>query len=162
MTDFNFNVNELPESENNYELLPEGWYPVLVSKAETKDTSTGGKMIKLELTIQGANYAGRKLFTNINIRNSNPEAERIGLEAVRKVMVATGLAQFNNVNQLLNKQLQVKTKHGKERVVDGRTYEAQNEVRDYKALNGSTLPMANTPAQATPNNAPAAPPWAKQ
>ena len=100
----------------------------------------------------------------MNIRNQNPEAERIGRQQLGTVLRSIGLSTIQDTDQLIGGQLQVKLII---KPADGQ-YEARNEVKAYKALDGaaSAAPAAfaqrSAPAQASAAPAKAAPPWAKK
>lgn len=141
-----FTTDELPKSE--YTLIPDGTYPAVITNAEVKDTSSGtGKYIKVEYTIQGANYSGKKVWGNLNIRNANPKAQEIGLQQLGELLIAVNLKALKNTDELLNKQLQIKIKTSKPQA----GYDPQNEVRGFKSLTGGALPMPSAPS-APPQN----------
>lgn len=147
--------------EGNFAALPAGWYSVGISEAELKDTKTGtGQYIKMKLDILDGEKAGRVLFTNLNIRNQNEMAEKIGKQQLGSVMRATGLAKLSNTDELIGGQMQVKVKVTKSEQYgddDGN----QNEVTAFKSLNESTAP-APAAGAAKPAATKAAPPWAKK
>jgi hypothetical protein len=72
-----FNVNELPVGNNNFEPLPAGWYSATISQSELKDTKAGnGQYIKLRYDITGPTHQGRVVFGNLNIKNPNPKPRK--------------------------------------------------------------------------------------
>ncbi len=72
------NASDLPESNNDFGVLPPGDYTVRISEAGIKATKDGnGQYIKLTLDVTGPSHAGRKLFCNLNIRNASAKAEEI-------------------------------------------------------------------------------------
>lgn len=154
-----FNTNELPRSDS-YEPLPEGWYNVRISEADVQMTKAGtGRYIKLRLDVIGPTHEGRVLFTNLNINNPNPEAERIGRQQLGDVLRAIGLAAIEDTDQLVGGTLSVKA------VIKAQEgYEPRNEIKRFKALEGSAPPVAAKPNTAAGSSAPAkaAPPWAKK
>lgn len=157
---FSVSLEQLPEPEQgSYELLPDGWYNVVIDEAETKETKAGtGMYIKLKLKVTGPTHSNRVLYTNINIQNPNEVAQRIGLEQLRAIMQAGGLANVEDTDQLIG--INVCAKVGTQPAQKG--YEAQNQVKAFKPISGDT-PIQNTvshqPTPATP--ASSAPPWAR-
>jgi len=158
-----FNVNELPQGNGNFEPLPAGWYTATISQSELKDTKAGnGQYIKLRYDITGPTHQGRVMFGNLNIKNANPKAEEIGRQQLGDIMRAIGLAKVTDTDQLIGGQIGIKLE-----VKQDEQYGASNEVKGFKSLSGSAAPAAAVipakaaaPAPAAP--AKAAPPWAKK
>lgn len=155
-----FDVSELPQSDNNYELVPAGWYNAIITKAEIKSTKSGtGQYIAIRYDITGPSHQGRVCFGNLNIKNPNTVAEEIGRKQLGEVMRAIGLARVTDTDQLNGGSLQIKIAI---KEADGQ-YEASNEIKGFKAINGSQPPMPVATSSATPApqaTASAAPPWA--
>ena len=159
-----FNADELPQGNGNYDTLPPGWYTANITAAELKPTKDGtGQYIKIRYDITGPTHQGRVVFGNINIKNANPKAEEIGRMALGNLMRAIGLAKVTDTDQLIGGSLLIKLS-----VRDAtEQYDAQNEVKGFKAITGSVpsfaapaaSPAASAPAAAAPVKA--TPPWAK-
>jgi hypothetical protein len=158
-----FNVNELPQGNNNFEPLPAGWYTAIISQSELKATKAGnGQYIKLRYDITGPSHQGRVVFGNLNIKNANPKAEEIGRADLGEIMRAIGLAKVTDTDQLIGGQIGIKLS-----IKDDAQYGASNEVKGFKSLSGSAAPAAavipaKTAAPAPAAPAKAAPPWAKK
>jgi hypothetical protein len=158
-----FNVNELPQGNGNFEPLPAGWYTATISQSELKDTKAGnGQYIKLRYDITGPSHQGRVVFGNLNIKNANPKAEEIGRQQLGDIMRAIGLAKVTDTDQLIGGQIAIKLE-----IKEDAQYGASNEVKGFKSVSGSAAPAAASipaktaaPAPAAP--AKAAPPWAKK
>ena len=158
-----FNVNELPQGNGNFEPLPAGWYTATISQSELKATKAGnGQYIKLRYDITGPSHQGRVVFGNLNIKNANPKAEEIGRQQLGDIMRAIGLAKVTDTDQLIGGQIGIKLE-----VKQDEQYGASNEVKGFKSVSGSAAPSASVipaktaaPAPAAP--AKAAPPWAKK
>ena len=158
-----FNVNELPVGNNNFEPLPAGWYSATISQSELKDTKAGtGQYIKLRYDITGPTHQGRVVFGNLNIKNPNVKAEEIGRQQLGDIMRAIGLAKVTDTDQLIGGEIVIKLE-----IKQDETYGASNEVKGFKSASGSPAPAAavipakaKSPAAAAP--AKAAPPWAKK
>lgn len=163
------NASDLPEDTgSDFSPVPPGEYSVNIKDAELKATNDGtGQYIKLRLDIIGPTHAGRVIFSNINIRNKSQQAESIGRAQLGAIMKALGMATLQDTDQLIGGQLSVKVAIREARTdqATGKTYEASNEVKGYKALDGAMksaptgMPKASAPAAAP---AKAAPPWAKK
>jgi hypothetical protein len=157
-----FNVNELPQGNGNFEPLPAGWYTATISQSELKATKAGnGQYIKLRYDITGPSHQGRVVFGNLNIKNANPKAEEIGRQQLGDIMRAIGLAKVTDTDQLIGGQIAIKLE-----VKEDAQYGASNEVKGFKSVSGSVAPAASIPqGQSNPaptSSAKAAPPWAKK
>lgn len=180
MAQFQFNTQDAPKRENNYELLPAGWYIGQVTESSVAPLASGkGTCLKLIFTILQQGYNGRKIFTRLNVRHENAQTEKIANEQLRELCEAAGVAAMQDTVELHNKPVQIRVKV---RVSDNPQYEDQNEAVGFKpAAAGAPMaapspfpasqPRAATPpmqahAQATAA-APAAaagatPPWQKR
>lgn len=80
------------KSTNGYDVLPAGDYTVIASAGELKDTKSGdGKYCKVEFTISGGDFDGRKLWHNFNVQNANPKAVEIGRGQIKAFFEAAGV-----------------------------------------------------------------------
>lgn len=154
LLDETFNRSELPASENNFEALPAGWYTARITEAEVKATKAGtGKYIKIRYDILGPTHQGRAVFGNLNVRNPNPQAEKIGRQQLNELMGSIGLETFSDTDQLIGAPLQIKLK-----VRESEEYGNSNDVAGFKSASGSveqSAPKASAPAAGSP-------PWAKK
>ena len=167
-----FDANELPQGTGgNFEPLPEGNYNATITQAELKDTNDKtGQYIKLRLDITGPSHQGRVIFSNLNIKNASAKAEEIGRQQLGDIMRAVGLAKVTDTDQLIGGNLNIKLSIRAARTDEktGKTYEASNEVKGYRAINGAAAPAAfkvAAPAAAPASaSAPAkaSPPWVKK
>ena len=165
-----FVADDLPQSDRSYDLLPEGWYDATISKAEVGNTKAGtGTKIDVRYDITGPTQQGRVIFASLNIRNPNPEAERIGREQLGELMRAIGLTKVQDSDELIGGQVCIKVKIKKasaKDIANGYTQD-RNEVGGWKAISGSMAAMPKdsfpkfTVASPAPASASAKPPWAK-
>lgn len=131
------NQNDLPEG-NNFDPIPEGWYTATIKAAELKNTKANdGQYIAVQYAVTGPTHAGRVIFGNLNIKNRNSEAERIGMGQLGSVMGAIGLPSIQDTDQLIGGNCQIKV--GLSKPQEG--YEQRNEVRGWKAIEGGAAPM---------------------
>jgi hypothetical protein len=158
MASFDFNPSDVPATEKSFEVLPPGWYTASVTGAEVKQTKSGtGQYLRVEYTISGPSAAGRKVWSNYNVRNENSRAESIGREQLAELCRCVGLARVNDTDQLLGCNVSVKLKVREA----SNGYDAQNEVQAHKALEGSAPPAPAAAKAAAPAKAGPKPPWAK-
>ena len=159
--DHAFDVNELPQSESNFDPLPAGWYQAKIHGAEIKNTKNGtGQYIAVRYDIIGPTHQGRVVYGNLNIKNANPKAEEIGRQQLGEMMRSIGLARVTDTDQLIGGDLQIKLAVKKDD-----EYGDKNEIKGFKAINGSQPPMpSSAPAPTAPSQpaAASAPPWAKK
>ena len=156
-----YNADDLPQG-NSYDLLPDGWYNVKIAKAEVAATKDGtGQYIKLRYDILGPTHQGRVVFGNLNVRNQSAKAEEIGRQQLGEVMRAIGLKSLQDTDQLIGGELSIKV--GTRPAREG--YDAQNEVKGYKAAGGGSAAPAAAPFQAAAKPAASKPagaaPWMK-
>jgi hypothetical protein len=134
-----------PDQGRDFTPLPAGAYDVEVTGSEVKDTKNGnGCYLSLELTVLGPTGAGRKVWSNITLKNANAQAESIGQAQLSSLCRAVGLAKLQDTDQLFQKTLRVRLK-----VTPAQgSYAAKNEVTAYEALGGSggLAPAAARPA----------------
>lgn len=156
MASLNISRDDLPESQG-YDPVPDGWYNAQIKGAELKPTKANdGQYIAVQYSITGPTHAGRVVFGNLNIKNKNPEAERIGLQQLGEVMGAIGLAKIHDTDQLIGGVLQIKVALSKKQ--EG--FDQRNEVRGFKAIEGSAPPLPRATSAPASTGAPP-PPWAK-
>jgi hypothetical protein len=136
-----FAESELPQGNGgNYDPLPPGWYTASITQAELKSTAAGdGQYIKLRYDIIGPTHQGRVVFGNLNIKNASAKAEEIGRQQLGEIMRAIGLARVQDTDQLIGASLQVKLDVRPARTDEktGKTYEASNDVKGFKAITRS-------------------------
>lgn len=104
---------------NEYEdnLAPQGTHVFQITDAEMKTTKKGGLMLALRLEFQNGlsaftNTNGLSAFTNFNIRNDNPDAERIGKQQLVKLLKCVGLTDMRGgIQSLVGKSGTVTVTH---------------------------------------------------
>lgn len=147
-------------NDTGNDLMPKGRYTAIVSKAEMKQNGSGskdpsGKHVALEITIQGPTHKGRKVFDRQNVKNTNPEALRIGKRQLAALAAAVGIPP--NVDyrpsELCDKLIEVNV--GIERSNDDR-YPDKNSITSYvkpavapQAVPGATQAPAGPPRVST-------------
>jgi len=140
-----------------FEPLPAGWYNVMITDSEMKQTKAGtGYYLQLTLQVLDGQYANRKLFERLNLVNPNPTAQEIAQQTLSAICHATGVLQITDSVQLHNKPMAVKTtvKHDEQ-------YGDKNEIKGYKATEAQQAPPAQAPSATNAQGAPvsAPPPW---
>ena len=94
------------KAASGYNVVPTGEYDVVVSKAEIKETKSGGSMLILGYEVQSGDQAGKTIKHTMNIVNQDPDTVRIAKEQLKRVAIATGHKNPNFVgdsDELINK-----------------------------------------------------------
>lgn len=170
MAQFNFDTNNAPKRESNYELLPAGWYTAQVTESEIVPLKSGlGEALKLTFEVLSDGYRNRKVWARLNVRHSgSAQAEQIAQQQLRELCESVGVVRMQDTVELHNKPVQIKVKIRKD---DSGQYEDQNEITGYKPASSAAAPAGarptpagSPPAAAPANAAPAGntPPWAKK
>jgi hypothetical protein len=160
-------------TNNNFDPIPSGWYPVEVTSAEVKPTSAGdGVVLAFELTVQGENFAGRKIFGSFNLENPSEQAMEIGRSHYAGMLKAMSIDVIEDAEEMFGKPFLAKIGLQEERVdkITKKTYDARNVYKAAKPIDPETSTSSlqkavvkkSTPSAAPKNSAPATPAWAKK
>lgn len=150
-----FVAEDLPQSTGDFAPLPDGWYNVVINKADIKDTKDGsGQYVAVRYDVTGPSHQGRVVFGNLNIKNKSSAAEDIGRQQLGSLMRAIGLARVDDTDQLIGGNLSIKLAT---RVQEG--YDPTNEIKGFKSLDGQ---QSSAPTSNSSTSTKAAPPWAKK
>jgi hypothetical protein len=157
MADLGFSV-EASAPSNDYDVLPDGWYSARITQADVRETRAGtGSYISVRYDVTGPTHEGRVVWGNLNLSNPNPRAEQIGREQLSQLIAAIGLAKITDSDELIGGELEIKVR------IKTDDYGTKNEVKAWKAREGSSAPKppSATPAAPAAPAAPAKAPWAK-
>lgn len=143
--------------------VPKGWYQVKIFESDVapaKTDPTGGTRLALGVEIITGEYAGRKAWDGINIKNKNPKAQEIGQEQLSALCHATGCIKMSATEELHDKPFEIKLGLEEDRSetnAAGKTvsYDARNVFKGFRPIEGAAPASAGTPTAA------AAPAWAK-
>lgn len=170
--------------QQSFDPIPAGVYIAHIIDSDVIATQSGGQMLKLTHEVLDGPYKGRRVWSNINIRNASAEAERIGQSQLSALCHAAGVLQLQDSAQLQRIPLRMRVtirpagpdKRGIHR-------DAQNDIKGYEAATGAapaapamqhthaapaaaqqpawqrSVPAAPPPAMPA---APAAAPWARR
>jgi hypothetical protein len=157
MTQLNFDANTVAPAEA-LEVIPSGWYTAQMTASEMQETSDKtGAMLKCEFTVLGGEHAGRKLFDRLNLQNKNPVAVEIAYKTLSAICHAVGVIQVSDSQQLHGRPLSMKVGVRPAGMGgDGKQYDAQNEIKGYKAAGqqgaGGAAPAWAPGGSAAPGN----------
>jgi len=143
MSDFFEQLNNKMDNlgEQEYSLVPEGWYNATIKDVNIKPTKDGtGKMMNFRFDITGPSHANRVVFVGLNVQNRSPQAEEMAQRDLKSIRTALGLSVIKNTDQLIGKSLKIKVGIKK---ASGE-YAAKNTAVSYAAIEGSQMPKAAT------------------
>lgn len=154
MSQLNFDATRVQPSTGIPDPIPAGWYNAIIDESEMKPTrSNDGAYLSLRFNVIDGQFAGRKVFARLNLRNANPVAQEIAYKDLSAIAHAVGVLHVQDSQQLHGIPLKIKVSVRKG---DG-NYDDSNEVKAYRNVNdpGSSAPQAVMPAAAP--SQPAAP-----
>lgn len=158
MATLNFDANAI-QPDTSFEPIPAGWYNAVIDESEMKPTRDGsGAYLALRFNIIDGQYAGRKVFTRLNLRNQNPVAQDIAQKQLSTICHAVNVLNVQDSSQLHALPMQIRVK-----VTNDPTgqYDPSNEISGYKAVGagngqGVAAPVAPVaPAAPQPQAQPA-------
>lgn len=165
MAQLNFDASQVAPDTGGGDPVPAGWYNVMIDESEMKPTKAeGGLRLSLRFTIMDGQYANRKVFTGLNLKNANPVAQEIAYKQLSAICHAVGVMQVQDSQQLHGRPLKIKVKV---KAAQG-DYEASNDITAYKNINeqvdgpATGGAPAGAPWATAPAPAPQAAPWAGQ
>lgn len=152
MATLNFDANAI-QPDTSFEPIPAGWYNAVIDESEMKPTRDGsGAYLALRFNIIDGQYAGRKVFTRLNLRNQNPVAQDIAQKQLSTICHAVNVLNVQDSSQLHALPMQIRVK-----VTNDPTgqYDPSNEISGYKAVGagngqGVAAPLAAPTAPAAP------------
>lgn len=153
-----------------FDPLPDCWYAMRIVGSDMQESETAGQMLKLELEIDENHhpeFANRKVFDRLCLNHpTSQKAREIAQRTLSAICHSIGKLQIADSDELLGHSVLVKVKAVPARTDEktNKTYDAGNEVRGYKALDGSqpaTAAATKPAAAAAPAAAPAQAPWKK-
>ena len=160
LANLNFNARNVEPAKANV-LLPAGWYDVLIDNSEVVPTKAGdGTILKIRYSVVDGEFAGKKVFGQLNIANPNPIAQDIAFKQLSAICHAVNVLDCQDSQQLHNIPFKIRVK-----VKQSEGYEPSNEVTGWEKA-GANVGAAITPAptpkatQKPTPKAPVAPPAA--
>jgi hypothetical protein len=156
MSNLNFNAYEV-EPQESFEPIPAGWYKVMITDSEMKDTKNGnGRYLQLRLDVIEGEHENRVLFERLNLENPNQTAVDIAQRTLSAICRAVGVMQPEDSSDLHDRPLMAKVSV---RPASG-GYEANNDIKAYSAVeDGSSTPKAETASKPAAPARKARKPW---
>ena len=149
------------EDAHSFDTLPAGQYEVYVSKSDVKQTKAGnGLYVWLEMTVTSGPFERRKLFAQLNIKNPNETAQKIGNGQLKALCQAVGVERCRDTAELHDIPFIAKVKVKRDQL-----YGDKNEIAGFEKLGAQKGQPTTKPAAhggtGKPIAQPAAgaPPW---
>jgi hypothetical protein len=166
-----FDANSV-EPSAPMEVLPPGKYSAQIIESEMRETRSGGQMLKITMEVMDGPSKGRKIWDNLNLVNSNPQAQEIAHRTLSAICHAVGKLQVQDSEELHFRPMLVTVEVGiddRDKALPPEEQRKQNRVKGYSSMDGSTAPRAASgprtnaapPPSAQAKPASAAPPWRK-
>ena len=155
------------DSLGGFEPLPLGvQFQFEVSNVELRETKSGGTMLVVESTVLAPLHAGRKVWTNLNIVNASPGAEKRARAELQMLAGSCGVAELSDGDQLMGCifACELRTEGSKDdRYPDKQVLDLSTASSTVTTQAPPKTPAAKTVAPKATPAAPAAkapPPWA--
>jgi Protein of unknown function (DUF669) len=150
MTELNFDANNVEPATGRFELLPiDDYLAVITESAMADNKKTKGKHLSLTWTIVEGDYKDRKVFTNLNLINENPDTVEIAQRDLSAICRATGVLHPKDSAELHDKPVVISV--GIRKGSNG--YEDSNIIKKYSRTDGKELADvtdATVPAKGAP------------
>ncbi len=144
-----FDANQV-EPSANFEPVPAGKYPAMVTESEMRPNKAGtGAYLQLTFQVLDGPFKNRFLWARLNLDNPNATAVQIARAELSAICRAVGVLAPNDSTDLHNLPLTIHVKCVKR----ADTGELANEIKGYSKKDLSPPPV--TAAAATNNT----PPW---
>ena len=136
MTELNFDANTVEPATGKFELLPVDDYLAVISEsAKVPNKKTVGEHISFTFTVVDGDYKDRKVFTNLNLINENPDTVEIAKRDLSAICRATGVLHPKDTAELHN--IPVVISVGIRKGSNG--YEDSNIIRKFSRVDGKEL-----------------------
>jgi hypothetical protein len=142
MSDFFEQLNNKMDNlgEQEYSLIPDGWYTATIKDVNIKPTKDGtGKIMNFRFDITGPSHSNRVVFAGLNVQNRNPQTEEMAQRDLKAIRTALGMSMIKNTEQLIGKNLKIKVGVQK----GSGDYPDKNTPKSYAAIEGSQMPTAS-------------------
>lgn len=113
---------------DDFSPLPPGDYTAVITESEMKPTKRGdGSFLALTFEITEGPSKGRKVWTNLNLRNPNPKAVEIAQRELSAICHATGQLRVNDSQELHYKPMVIRVD-----IEAQEGYSPRNNIKAYK------------------------------
>lgn len=96
---------------NNFEPLPAGWYPAQLEAIDQRTSQSGNDYLSLRFAVmEGAPYAGRKVFERLSLWSYNATAREIAEGRLAQIAAACGLDEIEDTDAILGREMDLRVK----------------------------------------------------
>jgi hypothetical protein len=131
-----FNPTE-HEPSKSFEVLPTGWYTLLIEDAAVKDTKAkNGKYLELTMQVTEGEFKGRKVWKRITLVNPSAKAVEIGVRDLAGLGQACGMTAIEDSAELKDRVIQARIVIRKDK--DDKDAEPENDVQAFRSSDGKS------------------------
>lgn len=135
-----------PKTVQGNDLLPVAPYKLAITKTSVKDAKSdpNNKVYTLEMDVQDGPFMGRKVFTTLNLVNTNKQTTDIAQRELKQIVEACGLPVLKgDLDELLGIPFMgdVVVELSKDP-----QYQDRNKVKKYYSCGGAMAPAASAAA----------------
>lgn len=141
------------EPQQSFDPVPAGTYTAHIVESDLRPLKSGnGNGLSLTFEIIEGPFERRKVWANLNVQHTNPEAQRIGQQQLSSLCHAVGVMRLADTTQLHGKPLRIRVAIRKDE-----QYGDKNDIKGFEAAGVPGI-MPGTSAKASAP-AKAAAPW---
>lgn len=131
-----FNTEDHAPENTSFEPIPEGWYTAKIVESQIKKSRFDNDYLELQFEIIGPSYAGRKVFTNLNIGHQTDTVKEIAYKQLYSICHAIDVKKISDSEELHNKPLGIRLRITAPTLnSDGvEIYGAKNEIKGYRKV----------------------------
>ena len=141
------NAKDYPSQD--FQPIPPGKYPAVILEASLHANKAGnGQYFKFKWQIAEGPFVGRVIFSQHNVVNSNPDAERIGRTEIQSFATALGIEELADTADLIGKPMLASVTLREDKTGRYQPQNGVNRASPYEA--GGDVPFDNpkpAPAQ---------------
>ena len=150
-----FDANDV-EPSTDFEPIPPGKYPAVITESEMKANKAGtGHYLQFTFEILDGEHKGRYLWARLNLDNPNATAVQIAKAELSAICRAVGVLAPNDSSDLHDLPLVIHVKCKKR----PDTGEVGNEVKGYSPKSSPAEPPPGQSPAPLANGKPSTPPW---
>jgi hypothetical protein len=147
-----FNANDV-DPRGDFEPLPEGNYPAVITASEMRDNKAGtGRYLKLTFQVTDGPHKNRMLWEQLNLHHPNETAVKIARAELSAICRAVGVMAPRDSSELHDLPLVIRVRCRK-RDDNG---DVVNEIKGYSKPEGPAAEPPPPPGPPSPNSTP---PW---
>jgi hypothetical protein len=143
----------------NTDPFPEGEYEMELTESDVVPTKAGnGKLLKYTARVVSGDFESRLVWGQINLQNTNPQAQEIGQREFSALRHAVGVLAPNDTQDLHFRAFKAKVVVEPAKTVNGKDYGPRNSIKRfiYEEDGNTSAPPPPATKAAANDNKPAA------